>query len=107
MSTIYSVDKIREWDAFTIKSEPLSSIDLMERAAIGCLKQIIGSYAFNSVAIVCGKGNNGGDGLAIARLLADRNITVTVFICEYSQKSSDDFEQNLNEPDPTRRNAQM
>ncbi|MES1217042.1 MAG: NAD(P)H-hydrate dehydratase, partial [Bacteroidota bacterium] len=43
----------------------------------------------------CGKGNNGGDGLAIARLLAQRKFTVRIFILEFGQKGTDDFQTNL------------
>lgn len=95
MSAIYSAPEMKQWDAFTIQHEPISSLNLMERAAEVCLKQIIGNHLSKSIVVVCGKGNNGGDGLAIARLLADCGKTVSVLICEHTAKGSDDFEQNL------------
>lgn len=95
MSAIYSASEMQQWDAFTIKNEPITSLNLMERASETCVKQLIGNHLFNSATIICGKGNNGGDGLAIARLLADCGKNVTVLTCEYAAKGSDDFEQNL------------
>ncbi|NOQ70788.1 MAG: NAD(P)H-hydrate dehydratase [Crocinitomix sp.] len=95
MSLIYGPDQVKAWDAYTIEHSPISSLDLMERAAIACCKKLIGSYAFESISLVCGKGNNGGDGLAIARILSERNYKVTVFICDYTPNSSADFAANL------------
>ncbi|MBL7897530.1 MAG: bifunctional ADP-dependent NAD(P)H-hydrate dehydratase/NAD(P)H-hydrate epimerase, partial [Crocinitomicaceae bacterium] len=66
---IYTADQIRKWDEFTIKNEPVSSVDLMERAATLATKHILSSRVFKSASVVCGVGNNGGDGLVIARLL--------------------------------------
>ncbi len=47
------------------------------------------------IRIFCGLGNNGGDGLAIARLLAKKDFRVEVFIFRYSETSSEDFNINL------------
>jgi hydroxyethylthiazole kinase-like uncharacterized protein yjeF len=92
---IYSSDSLKKWDQFTIKNEPIASIDLMERAASICAKQILARNIFNSVAIFCGVGNNGGDGLVIARLLHERNINVKVYILEFTKNQSPDFKTNL------------
>ena len=76
---IVDVNQIREIDKFTIEHEPISSIDLMERAATSCVNWITEQFdtktKFN---IFRGLGNNGGDGLAIARLLSERNFKVNV-----------------------------
>lgn len=95
MSLIYGPEQVKAWDAFTIVNEPISSIDLMERAALACSKKLIGSYVFESITLVCGKGNNGADGLAIARILSERSYKVNVFICEHTSNSSADFAKNL------------
>ncbi|MFT5819483.1 MAG: hydroxyethylthiazole kinase-like uncharacterized protein yjeF [Crocinitomix sp.] len=95
MSLIYGSEQVKAWDAYTIAHEPISSMELMERAAMACCKKLIGSYVFESIAVVCGKGNNGGDGLAIARILSERNYKVTVYICEHTPNSSTDFDINL------------
>ena len=69
----------------------------MERAAKACAEWI--KAAFNnttSFKIFCGKGNNGGDGLGIARLLLQNKFSVSVYIVESNSKSSEDFQTNLN-----------
>ena len=93
---IFSAAQIKQWDAFTIENEPIVSIELMERAATACFNWIIGknlgSFHFH---IFCGKGNNGGDGLAIARLLLQNNCKATVYILEFGKFGSADFQINL------------
>lgn len=93
---IFSAEQIKAWDAYTIAQEPISSIDLMERAAAKCAEWIIQhNYARQPLHIFCGKGNNGGDGLAIARLLLQKGCTVTIYILEFGNKGTDDFQFNL------------
>jgi len=93
---ILPIDKIREADAYTIKNEPVDSIDLMERAAKACYKWMSKNFASTDrIKIFCGLGNNGGDGLAIARLLAKKDFRVEVFVLRYSDQSSEDFDINL------------
>lgn len=94
---IFSAQQIHEWDAFTIAQEPVSSIDLMERAAGACTDHIVQLHFFNRHFIIfCGKGNNGGDGLAIARQLLNRNYTVSIYIIEPGAPGTPDFQCNLN-----------
>ncbi len=93
---IYNVQQIREWDAFTIKNEPIASIDLMERAAHQCVDYILNQYkGLKFVNIFAGVGNNGGDGLVIARALHFCNVKVHLYIVEFSKTYSNDFEKNL------------
>jgi ADP-dependent NAD(P)H-hydrate dehydratase / NAD(P)H-hydrate epimerase len=93
---ILPVENIREADAYTIKNEPIASIDLMERAATQCFKWIKKRTDNQQpVKIFCGPGNNGGDGLVIARLLLKKNYEVKTFIVRFTQKASDDFNTNL------------
>ena len=93
---IYSAGQIKAWDAYTIKNEPIASIDLMERAAQRCVDWILASgFQKTLFRIFCGKGNNGGDGLAIARLLFQKNIQVEVYILEFGKLGSEDFQSNL------------
>jgi NAD(P)H-hydrate epimerase len=92
---ILPVEKIREADAYTIANEPVESIDLMERAAKTCFKWIRKKIDRDRRIIVfCGLGNNGGDGLVVARLLAQDKFIVEVFVIRYSEKCSDDFQLN-------------
>lgn len=93
---ILSSQQIRDWDLFTITNEPVTSIDLMERAATGCVDWLEKhDYLNHSFVIFCGKGNNGGDGLAIARMLHAQHSMVTVYVLETGQQGTRDFEINL------------
>ena len=96
MAYLYSAEQIRQWDQYTIQHEPIASIDLMERAAAKCTDWLErNNYTENTFHIFCGKGNNGGDGLAIARMLAHLKCTVIVYILEFGHKGTDDFQTNL------------
>lgn len=93
---ILSAEQIRAWDAYTISHEPISSLNLMERAAEACVEWIERKgWLHYNYTIYCGKGNNGGDGLAIARMLSQRGCNVTVLILEFGHKGTDDFQANL------------
>ena len=91
---ILSSDQIRAWDEYTILYEPITSLDLMERAAATCFRWIVEHYEGRSFSIFCAKGNNGGDGLAIARMLSS-NHNVTVYILEFGHLGTEDFQANL------------
>lgn len=94
---VLSAEQVRAWDQFTIEKLPIASIDLMENAASSCVRWLETNHLINSQQfyIFCGKGNNGGDGLAIARLLQKFNRPVDVFIFETGTLGSQDFQQNL------------
>jgi NAD(P)H-hydrate epimerase len=93
---ILSAEEIRQWDQYSIQHEPIASIDLMERAASKCVEWLEeNGYVEDHFAIFCGKGNNGGDGLAIARLLAEKKYPVSVYILEFGHKGTEDFQINL------------
>ena len=94
MQKILSAKQIRNADAYTIKNEHISSVDLMERAATECYKWICVNLPDKKlVDIVCGTGNNGGDGLALARMLC-KGREVAVFVLD-SEKRSPDYVANL------------
>ncbi len=93
---ILSAEQIRKWDEFTILNEPVGSLDLMERAAAKCTAWIEERFEDKTFTIFCGKGNNGGDGLAIARQLADKGIPCDVYIVESGALGSEDFQASLN-----------
>lgn len=79
----------READAYTIAHEPISSVNLMERAAEKLaisLRRIV--EPGTPLVFFCGNGNNGGDGLAMARLL-EGSYPCTVYAIESSQYSPD------------------
>ncbi len=92
---IFRTDQIKELDDYTIRNEPVSSVDLMERAAVKVFEWYI--TRFNSslpVIIFTGPGNNGGDGLALARLLFKNNYRSIVFFIQISENTSDDWKIN-------------
>ena len=91
---ILTVSQIKEADYFTIKHEPISSIDLMERAATACFNWILEVFPEESFHVVVGKGNNGGDGLVIARLLHQAGLNVRVSTLNYTEQASDEFIAN-------------
>ncbi len=93
---ILSREQIQAADKYTIRNEPISSIDLMERASLAFCRAFYEQFPVEQpVMVYCGKGNNGGDGLAISRLLQERGYHTEVYIIEHSGKGSPDFEQNL------------
>ncbi len=79
---LLTAEQIRDWDAYTILHEPIFSVELMERAASACkdviLNFLVSHKELSSVTVLCGPGNNGGDGLVIARLLSYMNVKVRV-----------------------------
>jgi len=93
---IFDTKDIRDIDAFTILNEPVLSIDLMERAAKGCADWIMRNIpADKSVKIFTGPGNNGGDGWAIARILAGKGYNkVRLYHLQISKIISPDSEIN-------------
>jgi NAD(P)H-hydrate epimerase len=93
---IFSALQIKEWDQYSISNEPVKSIDLMERAATACYHWILDHTSKKSRFIIfCGNGNNGGDGLAIARLMEEARLQTAVYILK-NDKRSDDCSINLN-----------
>lgn len=92
---ILPVELIREADKYTIVNEPIDSVDLMERAANSCVEWITEKYSNSAeLCIFCGCGNNGGDGLAIARLWLQKGNIASVFVLNHSKRRSFDFEVN-------------
>lgn len=93
---IYSAEKIRDWDRYTIQHTPIQSLDLMERAAYKCFYWITKNIEHSCVFhVFCGTGNNGGDGLVIARYLKEYGYRVCVHLVWYSNEGSADFKANL------------
>src|ERR1700748_2155759 len=98
MLPLLTSPQIREADAYTIAHERISSIDLMERAAKAFVGWFVNHFPDKkqAVSVYCGTGNNGGDGLAIARMLhAHHYKAVSVKIIRFSDKASEDFNTNL------------
>lgn len=93
---LLSAQQLREADAYTIAHEPILSIDLMERASqhfVQAFEEVFVN-SDRAVTIFCGTGNNGGDGLAIARLLFEKGWNVDCFLVQFSQNISPDNQVN-------------
>jgi NAD(P)H-hydrate epimerase len=98
MLQLLTSPQIREADSYTIKHKPISSVDLMELASGAFVKVFMEEVPDRDtlISVYCGTGNNGGDGLAIARLLKEQSYnSVSVKIVHFSPKESADFKINL------------
>lgn len=92
---IPTAQQMRELDAYTIEHEPIASIDLMERAAGAVVGEIVSRWNVQvPVVVFAGPGNNGGDALAVARLLSGRGYKVTVYLFNINGKLSPDCDEN-------------
>lgn len=92
---IFTAAQIHELDNYTITHEPIKSIDLMERAAKTITRTIMDEWTDRTpMVIFAGPGNNGGDSLAVARLLAEENYKVSVYLFNIHNKLSDDCAAN-------------
>ncbi len=96
MKKIITGEQVRAADQHAITNEPIASIDLMERAAEVFLSHFL-SYipSTSSIHVVCGIGNNGGDGLAITRLLREQGYQVSCSLVNVSANLSPDCRENL------------
>ena len=92
----FLTSQIREIDRKTIECEPITSIDLMERAAKSIFQWIASRFSTqNPFTFFAGNGNNGGDGVALARMLALVGYNVKLFILETGSKKTSDLETNI------------
>ncbi len=92
---IFSAMYIKQLDAFTMEHEPIASIDLMERAAQALAAVISKRWGTNIPLIIfAGPGNNGGDALAVARLLALKGYREDVYLFNPKGSLSPDCECN-------------
>lgn len=92
---ILSADQIRALDQFTIAHDGIVSLELMERAGMALATTFAQNYPTGQVCIICGPGNNGGDGLVMARILGQRGRSIKVVVVSNSEKTSPDFATNL------------
>ena len=102
MIPVLSAEQARRVDAHTIEHMPIASVDLMERAARACTDWLLGHVppAQRAFLVLVGCGNNGGDGMAIARMLAATGARVRVVLCHYrdtlSEEQIDSMAEQLN-----------
>ncbi|MCB0690981.1 MAG: NAD(P)H-hydrate dehydratase [Saprospiraceae bacterium] len=86
--------QIKDWDKATILEKQISSLELMEKAAWEYSNWFEKHCPPQKVLIVCGIGNNGGDGLAIARILSSRHYEIHVCILGDINNGTSDFKIN-------------
>ncbi|HQK54832.1 MAG TPA: NAD(P)H-hydrate epimerase [Sedimentibacter sp.] len=89
-----SCQEMKEMDSYAINTVGIPSIVLMENAALKVINNIDLNY--NNYTVVCGRGNNGGDGLAIARHLIIKGKKVRIYIAGDLKSGTEDFNINLN-----------
>ena len=96
MLKILRAEQIHQLDLATIKEEKISSTELMERASLVFTDWLLEMFQrkAKTIYIFCGKGNNGGDGLVISRLLAEKGWRVFCYIVAVSNNPSQDFQIN-------------
>lgn len=93
---IFTSSQIRSIDSLTIEKEPVASIDLMERAAMQLLNFMTNKFSPQTkVALFAGPGNNGGDAVALARLLSNKQYDAELFTIDLGGKLSNDNKTNL------------
>ena len=92
---IFPSSSIKKLDAYTIEHEPIASIDLMERAATVLTKAITDRWGTETpVTIFAGPGNNGGDALAVARMMAEKGYKTEVYLFNTKGDLSPDCQTN-------------
>lgn len=94
---IFTAAQIKACDAYTIHASGISSLELTERAATACVAHITRHYpADTSFVILCGMGNNGADGLVIARLLRQAGHAIKVFLLQHKEEATPDHKTSVN-----------
>jgi len=93
---LFKSEQVKDIDAYTMKHEPITSPDLMERASKRMTDWLLHEIKDDSrVFVLVGPGNNGGDGLVIARLLAQKGVDVMACLLRFTPRLSDDCQLNL------------
>ena len=92
---IFTSKQLRELDAYTIKSESITSRVLMQRASLAMSKVILQRFSLDRRVIVfAGPGNNGGDALSIADFLGDAGMKVEAYFFNIGSNTSPDCEES-------------
>ncbi len=92
---LFTAQQVKELDTFTIAHEPVASIDLMERAAMAVTDWLLHKlHKDDTIKIFAGSGNNGGDALAVARLLCLCGFQPQVFLVDLQNNLSLDCQTN-------------
>src|SRR5215217_2575319 len=95
LDPLYGADTMRAIDAWAIDERKIASLDLMERAGAGLALTVDRLVPRGPVAIVCGKGNNGGDGYVAGRLLRGMGRQVRILTLAPEAEHRGDALENL------------
>ena len=95
MKKILTAQQLKELDEYTIRHEEIQSIDLMERAAASIARAIMLRWGRQTnVVVFAGAGGNGGDALAVARLLKQENYNVHTYLFNPKEQLTPDCQRN-------------
>lgn len=93
---IFSAPQIRACDTYTVHASKITSYELMERAAAKCVEWVNTNIPADAVFVVlCGSGNNGGDGLVITRMLHRQGYSAKAFLLRLSDELTEDCRKNF------------
>jgi hydroxyethylthiazole kinase-like uncharacterized protein yjeF len=92
---LFTREQLRMWDRVTIESHYSASSELMEVAARALAEVLVDKAPALRYVFLCGTGNNGGDGLVMARMLHEQQMDVLVVVAGDPASGSNDFRENL------------
>ena len=96
MEKLYLAKEIRKLDKLAMDQEGISSLALINRAAKSALDLLLDRWpTTRNVAVICGSGNNGSDGLVLGALLADRGVNAKICLVDTTFQQGSDFEKAL------------
>ena len=96
MKYVVTAEQAKEIDKFTIENVGIPSMVLMERAALAVVEKIASTAKrTDKIVCVCGVGNNGGDGVAIARILHQQGYAVSIALTGNRTKATDDNQRQV------------
>ena len=95
LTPVLDADQMRAVDAWATEKQGVPSLDLMETAGLAVARVAAELGGSGRIAVVCGKGNNGGDGLVAARALAETGFDVEALLLWPADELSGDAKANL------------
>ncbi|HPW65706.1 MAG TPA: NAD(P)H-hydrate dehydratase [Salinivirgaceae bacterium] len=95
MIKILSSQQIKNIDIYTIANEPIKSIDLMERAATNLFYKLVSEHGYKKFLLLAGPGNNGGDAVALFRMLVESGLQASLIILNETDNFSEDCLLNI------------
>lgn len=97
MKYILNSREMKQCDENTMQRRGMLSAVLMERAALATMQEIVKRYPdpATKVLVVCGSGNNGGDGVAVARLLYLKGYNVTIYFAGNREKATEETKRQM------------